>query len=227
MFFGLLFFLPVNISFSTLFPIITYLPLLNGILTRERSTGAYRVSTFYLSRVAIEIPTAILGRMILFIMVYWICGFRTQAGPFFIFIAINILTVIVSVVMGMFVGSTSKNLAVVQTLTPSLNVVFLLFGGFLLPLGSVPKWFVWIYWISYLRYVFAALCINEFKGRTLDCPDSQTCYKTGDDFLDAYDLTTFGIGVNTALLVALIGVFAILGYLMLRKLTNPRLRLDI
>lgn len=105
--------------------------------------------------------------------------------------------------------------------------VFLLFGGFLLPLGSVPKWFVWVYWSSYLRYVFGGLCINEFKGRALDCPDSQACFHTGDEFLDAYDLNTFGIGVNVALLVALIGAFAILGYVMLRKLTNPRLRLDI
>jgi len=225
---GLLFFLPVNISFSVLFPIVSYLPLLNGILTRERSTGAYRVSTFYLSRYVVEIPMAILSRLILFLLVYWVCGFRPQAGPFFIFVGINCLTVVTSVAMGMFIGSTSRNLVVVQAITPSLNVVFMLFGGFLLPLGSIPKWFIWLYWTSFLRYIFAALCITEFKGRTLDCPaNSQSCFHTGDDFLDAYDLTTFGVGPNAALLVALVGVFAILGYLMLRKLTNPRLRLDI
>ncbi|KAF8456119.1 ABC-2 type transporter-domain-containing protein [Kalaharituber pfeilii] len=225
---GLLFFIPVNVSFSALFPIISYLPLLNGILTRERSTGAYRVSTFYLSRYLIEIPLGLLSRLTMFVMVYWICGFRPEAWAFFIYIGINFLTVIFSISMGLFVGSTSKNLAVVQAVTPTLNVVFLLFGGFLLPLGSVPKWFVWLYWISYLRYVFAGLCIVEFKGRDLDCPEGNgACFKTGDDFLDAYDLTTFSVGVNAAFLVALSVVFAILGYLMLRRLTNPRLRLDI
>lgn len=50
---GLLFFIPVNNTFSVLFPIISYLPLLNGILVRERRTGSYRVSTFYLSRLLI------------------------------------------------------------------------------------------------------------------------------------------------------------------------------
>ena len=102
----------------------------------------------------------------------------------------------------------------------------MLFGGFLLPWGAVPKWFIWLYWISYLRYVFASLCINEFEGRTLDCTEG-SCYRTGDDFLDAYDLTAFSIGVNAAFLAALVTVFGVMAYLMLRRLTNPRLRLDV
>ncbi|KAF8422453.1 P-loop containing nucleoside triphosphate hydrolase protein [Tirmania nivea] len=225
---GLLFFHPVNISFSVLFPIISYLPLLNKILIRERSAGAYRVSTFYISRYLIEVPMAILSRLILFVLVYWVCGFRPKAGPFFIYMGISCMTVILSVAMGLFVGSTSNNLAVVQAITPSLNVVFLLFGGFLLPRTAIGNWFIWLYWISYLRYVFAGLSINEFKGRTLQCTDSfQSCYRTGDDFLQTYDLTTFGVGVNVALLTAIIGAFAVIGYLTLRRLTNPKLRLDI
>lgn len=225
---GLLFFLPVNISFSVLFPIISYLPLLNGILIRERSTGAYRVSSFYISRYLIEIPMAILARLIEFVLVYWVCAFRPDAGPFFIFMGFNCLTVILSVAMGLFLGSTSKNLAVVQAITPALNVVFMLFGGFLLPRTAIGNWFIWLYWISYLRYVFAGLTINEFKGRTLQCADSsQSCYRTGNDFLQAYNLTTFGVGVNAALLTAIIGAFAVIGYLTLRRLTNPKLRLDI
>lgn len=104
----------------------------------------------------------------------------------------------------------------------------MLFGGFLLPRTAIGNWFIWIYWSSYIRYAFAGLTINEFKGRTLKCADnSQSCYRTGDDFLQAYALTTFGVGVNAALLTAIVCTFAVIGYLNLRRLTNPKLRLDI
>jgi len=74
--------------------------------------------TFYISRYLIEIPMAILSRLILFVLVYWylslltllrksgtdtlirVCAFRPEAGPFFIYMGINCLTVILSVAMG-------------------------------------------------------------------------------------------------------------------------------
>lgn len=68
---GLLFFIPIQNTFSVLFPIITFLPMINGILKKERRTGAYRVSTYYLSRYSVEIPAAIVSRMVFFVLVYW------------------------------------------------------------------------------------------------------------------------------------------------------------
>lgn len=227
---GLLFFIPINISFSVLFPIVSYLPLLNGILVRERSTGAYRVSSFYISRYLIEIPSALASRLIFFTMVYWICGLSPTAKAFLINLGINCLTVVFSVAMGLFVGSTSRNLTVVEAVTPAMNVVFMLFAGFLLPLGSIPDWFIWLHWISYLTYVFAGLALTEFTGAVFDCPQGQdqaACFRTGEDFLVRYDLLTLSVGENVACLAALTVGFFFLGYFMLRRLTDPRLRLDV
>lgn len=68
---GLLFFIPINTSFSILIPIVSFLPLINGILKKERSTGAYRVSTYYLSRLSVEIPVGLASRLIFFVLIYW------------------------------------------------------------------------------------------------------------------------------------------------------------
>lgn len=120
------------------------------------------------------------------------CNFKPAAGPFFIFIAMNCLTVLLAITMGLFISSLSNKLPVVQLATPALNIVFVLFAGFLLPLPSIPKWFIWIHWISYATYVFAALTINEFKGLQFTCPPGATsgCYANGQEFLDTYDLET-------------------------------------
>src|ERR1700722_11128815 len=123
------------------------------------------------------------------------CNFKPAVGPFFIFLAMNCLTVLLAVTMGLFISSLSVRLPVVQLATPALNIVFVLFAGFLLPLPSIPKWFIWIHWISYAPYVFAALTINEFKGLQFSCPPTTTsnCYANGQDFLDTYDLETVRI----------------------------------
>src|SRR5271170_6701464 len=98
------------------------------------------------------------------------CNFRPSVGAFFIFVAMNCLTVLLAVTMGLFISSLSTRLPIVQLATPALNIVFVLFAGFLLPLPSIPNWFIWIHWISYATYVFAALTVNELKGLQFDCP---------------------------------------------------------
>jgi hypothetical protein len=94
--------------------------------------------------------------------------------------------------MGLFIGSLSPNLQFVLAVAPAMNILFIIFGGFLLPLPSIPNWFIWIYWISYVRYLFAALAINEFKGLKFKCEPGmdRQCYTTGQGFLDRYDLET-------------------------------------
>lgn len=293
---GLLFFIPIQNTFGVLFPIITFVPMTTGILRKERRTGSYRVSTYYLSRYGVEIPVAVVSRLVFFILIYWLasfllsllslpssdsnillitfrmCNFKPAVGPFFIFIAMNCLTILLAVTMGLFISSLSTRLPVVQLATPALNIVFVLFAGFLLPLPSIPKWFIWIHWISYATYVFAALTINEFKGLQFSCPPTTTsgCYANGQEFLDTYDLETvrilfhipsvllplplalrdsvfhmllllrnvsssfkltqvamqFTIAENFGLLFAIVVAFGFLGYVKLRHLTRPNLRLD-
>jgi ABC-type multidrug transport system permease subunit len=112
------------------------------------------------------------------------CNFKPEAGPFFIFVAVNCATILLAIAMGFFISSLSTRLPIVQLATPALNIVFVLFAGFLLPLPSIPKWFIWAHWMSYATYVFAALMINEFKGLQFDCPPGVTsgCYANGRSF---------------------------------------------
>jgi len=68
---GLLFFIPIQNTFGVLFPIITFVPMNTGLLIKERRTGAYRVSTYYLSRYSVEIPVNIVSRLVFFVLIYW------------------------------------------------------------------------------------------------------------------------------------------------------------
>jgi hypothetical protein len=120
---GLLFFIPIQNTFGVLFPIITFVPMNTGLLMKERRTGAYRVSTYYISRYSVEVPVNIVSRLVFFVLIYWfvpfylplpilrhrtgrliklpfrMCNFKPEAGPFFIFVAVNCATILLAITM--------------------------------------------------------------------------------------------------------------------------------
>lgn len=125
-------------------------------------------------------------------------------------------------VLALAIGAISPTLEISQILAPLCNVVFLLFGGSLLP--TPPPWFIWLKWISPITYIFSATIQNEFSGEVIECTGGQ-CYGNGDAVIQAYNAGTFSIAQDVGFLVALTMVYFVLGYLALRYSTGPRFRI--
>jgi hypothetical protein len=222
---GLLFFIPVNASFAVLFPIINVFPLGRQIMRRERFTGLYRTSSFYLAKLCVEIPSQLLQRFLFYVILYWMVGFQANAGKFFIFLAINQLQILCSIGLGFCIGAVSPTVEIGSIIAPALNVIFFLFGGNLLP--SPPPWFVWLRWISPITYSYLALGQNEFTGQTYNCngvSSGSQCYRTGEDVMQQYNLQSFTIAECVGFLLAISAFFTTLGYLLLRVTAHPRFR---
>lgn len=227
-------------------------------MKRERSAGTYRTSSFFISKVLLEIPSNVCQRLPFFIVIYWMCGFRSDAGAFFIFIALNSVQVVVATCklltslsesrlvmslavyrrvlanqsevsifptgLGLFIGSISPSIELANVIAPMFTVIFLLFGGNLLP--TPPPWFIWLRWISPITYTYMALTQNEFKGQRFDCGQSaqSQCYQTGEQVLEQYNLQTFTIAECTGFLGALASAMILLGYIGLRVTAHPKFR---
>ena len=88
-------------------PLITPFPLQRALMKRERSSGLYRTSSFYLAKVILEIPLAIAQRLLFYTVLYFMCvrhqissppltrrvGLRLDARAFFIYLAVNCVQV--------------------------------------------------------------------------------------------------------------------------------------
>lgn len=222
---GVLFFLPINVTFATLFPILTPFAVQRSLMKRERSARTYRTSSFFLARVLVDVPSTVAQKLPFFLVLYWMVGLKSSAAAYFIFVAMLCLHSVVAVALGLLIGSFSPSLEVAQILAPFCAVIFLLFGGNLLP--SPPPWFVWLRWISPITYTYMAIAQNEFQGQTFSCEgvqQGQQCYTNGQQVLDQYNLHTFTIGETAGFLVALAAAFCVLGYVGLRFTARPRFR---
>uniref|UniRef100_V5F118 ABC transporter domain-containing protein n=2 Tax=Kalmanozyma brasiliensis (strain GHG001) TaxID=1365824 RepID=V5F118_KALBG len=222
---GALFIIPVNASFAVLFPILAIFPLQRDIMLRERSAGTYRISSFYLSKIITEVPNQLSQRLLFYVVIYWMVGLRQSAGKFFIWIAINLLQVSTAIGLGLVIGCGAKSIELANIFAPVINVIFLLFGGNLLPLSSIPPWLIYLHWMSPITYTYSALAQNEFRGLQFTCTaDSQQCYRRGEDVLNQYDLGRFTIAENAGFLGAITVVFLALGYVFLRWFGKPSFR---
>lgn len=224
---GILFFIPVNASFAVLFPIINVFPLSRQIMRRERFAGLYRTSSFYLARMFVEVPSQILQRILFYVILYWMVGLQASAARFFIFLAINQIQILTSIGMGFCIGAVSPTVEIGSIIAPALNVIFFLFGGNLLP--KPPPWFVWLRWISPITYSYLAIGQNEFNGQVYNCngvSNGGTCYRTGQDVMEQYNLQSFTIAECVGFLFAIYFVFSFLGYLLLRFSAHPKFRFN-
>jgi len=113
-------------------------------------------------------------------------------------------------------------------------ITFMLTGGFFISVNSLPAFVQWIQYISFVRYSFTAITINEFLGQTYSCSTSglsayTTCqplqigYVRGEDVLNQVFADAGTVGSNIAISLFLLVVFRLLAYSALRYLNKPKL----
>lgn len=136
-----------------------------------------------------------------------------------------------SVSLGALISTATPSVLLANILAPIIAVVFILFGGFYVNSSNIPKWFIWVEWLSPIKYSFAALMLNDLDDISFRCSSAQLqedangntfCpLTTGEQVLTLYGLdtnTTLSIQANLFALIVWIGIARVLGYIALRFL---------
>ncbi|RKP36647.1 P-loop containing nucleoside triphosphate hydrolase protein [Dimargaris cristalligena] len=224
---GFLFFIPIDLAFGVVVPMLTTFTLQADIMTRERSGGAYRVSSFYLAKFLTELPFWLLFNAVYLTVIYFLAHLQYDAIKFFTYLGICLMHVVVSVSLGLAIGSVFRNVHVSQMLAPLFINIFLVFSGNLVNFDDITPVLSWIRYISFITYTYQALSRNEFTGLHFSCDNPATesavgCVLTGEDVLTKYSLDSFSIGTCIGLLGALTVAFHLITYICLRWKAKPR-----
>jgi ABC-type Na+ efflux pump permease subunit len=101
--------------------------------------------------------------------------------------------------MGIFISSISSSIEIATTIAPILNILFFLFAGLFININSLPKVLQFFPYISFIKWSFQALVLNQYKGN--------------EEVLEIYCHKNRSIS-NSIGFVALIGLsFLIFGYI--------------
>ncbi|GLC39402.1 hypothetical protein PLESTM_000892900 [Pleodorina starrii] len=164
---GLLFFVELFMGFSTLFAALFTFPLEFQMLVKERQSGMYRLSAYYLARTLSDLPMDCFLPSLFVWIIYWMAGLRLDAGAFFAHWASILLIVLTSQSVGLLIGATVINPQNGQTVATIFMLATMLVGGYYV--RGMPVWIAWLKFVSFIYWGWNLLLKIEFRHRPYDC----------------------------------------------------------
>ncbi|XP_058071278.1 ABC transporter G family member 9-like [Magnolia sinica] len=175
---GLLFFISGFWGMFPVFQAIFTFPQERAMLTKERSSGMYRLSSYFMSRMVSDMPMGLVLPTIFVTIVYWMGGLNPNAGNFFHTLFVILLGVVVAEGLGLAIGAMVMNLKNATTLGSVIMLAFTLAGGYYVQ--NVPVFIAWFKYLSLSQHVFKLLIGSQFTadqmypcGPNASCPVSE------------------------------------------------------
>ncbi|KAK4778952.1 hypothetical protein SAY86_006480 [Trapa natans] len=158
---GLLFFYSGFWGFYPLFQALFTFPQERLMLAKERSSGMYRLSSYFMALTLGDLPMCLVLPTVFVTITYWMAGFNHAASSF-IFTLLSVLySVLVSQGLGLALGALLMDLKSATILGSVLMLTFQLAGGYYV--HYVPPFIGWIKYISSSYYTYKLLLRSQFS----------------------------------------------------------------
>lgn len=131
----------------------------------------YTISTYYFSKLLVEMPIILIQPLIFNCIFYFAVGFTATASQFFQFYLGMFLMSFCANSLGYFISAVFTNDFQAAMVMPIILLPIYLFGGFYSNLETMPVWTKWISYVSPLRYAFEALVRVQYEP--LNIPTDQ------------------------------------------------------
>jgi len=163
---GYLFFSLTFMTFFSIFSSIFTFPSEKFIMYKERSSGMYRLSSYYCAKAISDLPLALIFPLLYCIISYWMVGL-SQSANFLLFILVVFLNVLNAQSVGLDVGAFFLNVKKAQVAATIYTLLMMLTAGFLVT--DIPVWIDWIKYLSFIRYGYQILLTIQFSGKYYAC----------------------------------------------------------
>ncbi|ONK58878.1 uncharacterized protein A4U43_C08F660 [Asparagus officinalis] len=172
---ALLFFFSVFWGFYPLYNAVFTFPQERAMLTKERSSGMYRLSTYFLARTAADLPMELALPTAFVFIIYWMGGLDPHPSTFLLSLLVVLYSVLVAQSLGLAIGAIlMDDLKQATTLASVTTLVFLIAGGYYVQ--QIPPFIVWLKYLSYSFYCYKLLLGVHFHSDDYyECSPGKFC----------------------------------------------------
>ncbi|KAF7663306.1 hypothetical protein LDENG_00213550 [Lucifuga dentata] len=216
---GAFFFLIINMVFGNLSAIELFINE-RAIFVHENSSGYYRTSVFFLSKIFADlVPNRIIPIFVFSAIAYYMMGLKPAFEAFLCFALTMSLVSLAGVSLAFLISASVSSFAMANILIALPFVFMMVFGGYLVNLNAMLSWLSWLKWISIFRYGLNAVFITEMTGQLFY---SNTTIIPGEVFLQLQDIdySRWGFWQNQVALLGIIFVCMFLAYVQLRRINR-------
>lgn len=166
---GALFFFVVFWSFFSVFQALYTFPTERSVLNKDRASGSYRLSAYYLAKTCVEIPADVIYPLGFILIVYWAINLNPSPLSFLLTIVTLLTSVITSLSIGVMISAILVNVKEAQVLASVWILACMLLGGYYINSDNVPQFMRPFRHLSYLKFAYEALVRIEARGQVFAC----------------------------------------------------------
>ncbi|KAK6132757.1 hypothetical protein DH2020_033485 [Rehmannia glutinosa] len=216
---GLFFFCSGFWGFYPLFQAIFTFPQERMMLAKERSSGMYRLSSYFMALTLGDLPMELVLPTIFFTIAYWMAGLKPTPGSFFAGLFVLLYSVLCSQGLGLAIGAAVMDQKSATVLGSVIMLTFLLCSGYYVQ--HVPRFVSWIKYVSISQYTFKLLLGTQYKpGETYPCDSDKACLV--EDFPSVKPVGLGGHAVCVIALGIMIVGYRLIAYLALMRIGVTR-----
>ena len=186
---------------------------------RERGAKIYGNFSYWLTGGVSVVPLTIVMVAIFASAMYKMTGFRSEWDAFLFFFFIACITSLNGLFYCQLLSVLSPSQQAAIALYPATLFFFISFTGYIIQIPALPTWLSGVPDVSFLRWGFQSLVINEFQGNTMVFPEGNNGMTTDQQyeaFVTAYGFEGYTRWNGVQWLIVNAAVFRGLTFLGLR-----------
>mmetsp|Transcript_14060 Transcript_14060/g.19743 ORF Transcript_14060/g.19743 Transcript_14060/m.19743 type:complete len:622 (-) Transcript_14060:304-2169(-) len=199
-----------------------------ALLFRERAKKMYGTLPYFLAMTSSEMTNNVLLPLIHCAVTYWVVNLRPTAVSYIQFLIAMYSCFSTAQALSILLSVSIPNVQIALMLAPAVNLFSLILGGFYIPFENMRRGISSLSWISYARYGYSAMLVNEYSGRMVPCAkdgvsvsigESNDCPISGDDILESLGIEGLDgeYWFNIGMIVALQVFLRLISYFLLRR----------
>mmetsp|Transcript_14357 Transcript_14357/g.15010 ORF Transcript_14357/g.15010 Transcript_14357/m.15010 type:complete len:631 (-) Transcript_14357:213-2105(-) len=192
-----------------------------ALMLRERQSGAYTVSAYFMAKTITDMLTQLWPPIIFTCIVYPEIGYQPITHKFFIYMFFMILDTMAATSVATAVSCICVSVELTTVVLSGCFEVCRLYGGFFTSPEQLLEYPDWKFAdaLSYIKYAFVGIALNELNGLELTCTAQEIaknkCVSSHDIIVQkGYD--EYHIDFCAGILVVYIVGFRLLAYLALK-----------
>ncbi|KAL0918599.1 hypothetical protein M5K25_010616 [Dendrobium thyrsiflorum] len=158
------------------------------VIMRESSRKMYRLSSYMMANTVVTVPFLLVVAILFAGPAYWLVGLNPNLEAFLFFVMAVWLIVLMASSLVLFLSAVASDYVVGNYLICLFLGVFFLFSGYFIGKESLPKYWLFMYYVSLYRYPLDALLVNEYWSEKDRCfkwlgEGHSVCVMNGGDVL--------------------------------------------
>ncbi|KAF3786568.1 ABC transporter G family member 5 [Nymphaea thermarum] len=187
------------------------------ILMKEISSGSYRISSYVIANGLVFLPFLLILALLFSIPLYWLVGLTRSFSAFLYFVLIIWLVLYTANSVVACFSALASNFIIGNSVIAGVMGSFFLFSGYFISKDQIPRYWIFMHYISLFKYPFEAFMVNEFSSWK-GCLGYKfgRCLMTGEDVLKGQGLGEADRWRSVMYMICFIVAYRFFSYIILR-----------